>query len=208
MIGLAVLAAGALMALRVPRLAWTSVGAALMLGCAGYVVQGHPNQPEKLAVTKIDTIEIEADVADMRNAMFGNFHNGTPYLAASDALLRAGEPRAAAQAMLGAVRSQPQNAALWTELGSTIALSDGGTVSPAALFAFQRAMKLAPDHPGPHYFLGLAYLAGGRGPQARVEWIKAYRLTPEGAPYRPKLAERLVLLDQFMQMNQGAPATR
>lgn len=199
LIGLVV--AGALAALGVPRLIWTSVGAALMLAATGYVIQGKASLPEKLAVPKIDTIDIAPDVIEMRDTMFGRYHNGTQYLAAADALLRAGDARSAATVALGGVKNNPQNVALWTELGTTLTATDGGSVSPAAQFAFQQAMRIAPDHPGPHYFLGLALLESGQLQGARVEWIKAFRLAPDTAPYRATLIERLQMLDQFSQMS-------
>ena len=203
MIGMAT--AGGLALLGVPRLVWTSVGAALMLAATGYVLQGKAGLPEKLAVPKIDTIDVAPDVIEMRDDMFGRYHNGTQYLAAADALLRAGDARTAASAALGGVKNNPQNVALWTELGTTLTASDGGAVSPSAQFAFQQAMRIAPDHPGPHYFLGLALLESGQLQGARIEWIKAFRLTSEKAPYRGKLIERLQMLDQFSQMsNQQA----
>ncbi|WP_458865567.1 tetratricopeptide repeat protein, partial [Enterococcus faecium] len=75
---------------------------------------------------------IEPDEAEMRDQMFGAYHNGTAYLGAADALLRAGEPRTAARAVLGGVQAHPDNIALWTALGRALAAADGGTASPAA----------------------------------------------------------------------------
>lgn len=204
--GLGVAVAAALWALGVPRIAWTSVGAALMLAATGYALQGRPDLPGHPATPVADASPLAPDETEMRDAMFGGFHNGTPYLAAADALMRAGEPRIAAQAALGGVRDHPANIALWTELGRTVAASDGNVVSPAAAFAFNRAMQLAPQHPGPHYFLGLALIGGGQLQAARAQWIAAYRLSPADAPYRDKLRSELIGLDQFIQTGGRPPA--
>ncbi|MBY0582074.1 MAG: hypothetical protein K2P68_04040 [Sphingomonas sp.] len=205
LLGLAV--AAGLWLLGVPRLLWTSVGAALMLAATGYVLQGSPDVAEHAATPATESVRIDADDIELRDEMFGTFHNGISYLGAADALIRAGQPRTAAQAALGGVRRYPNNAALWTELGSTLSASDGGAVSPSALFAFTQAKRLAPGHPAPYYFLGLAYLSGGQLQAARDQWTRALRLTPANAAYRGKIIERLQLIDQFIQMNsQAAPA--
>ena len=49
---------GALVLLRVPRLLWTMVGAALMLGAAGYAWQGRPTLTAQYA--KADTTDAES----------------------------------------------------------------------------------------------------------------------------------------------------
>ena len=79
---------------------------------------------------------------------------------------------------------------------------DGG-VSPAARFAFDRAMKLAPDHPGPPFFLGLELIRSGAFREARPWWRRAYRLTPTGIGYRQAIGERLALLEQFLANEAG-----
>jgi len=204
--GIGVIAAGVLLALGVPRMAWTSVGAALMLAVAGYSLQGRPDLPGHLAVPSASAVAIEPDDLKLRDEMFGAYHNGTAFLGATDALLRAGETRTASRAALGGVQEYPSNIALWTELGLALTAADGGNLSPAASFAFDRAVRLAPLHPGPRYFLGVAYLQGGQIAATRAQWQMAYRLTPPEAPYRAKLAERLRLLDQFMERMQKAQA--
>lgn len=203
-IGIGAVIAVALIALGVPRLVWTSVGAALMVAATGYVVQGSPDLAGKPATPTAESVRIPEEDMQLRDAMFGGYHNGTPYLAAADALLRAGDPRSAANAALGGVRKFPGNAALWTELGTAASASDGGAVSPAALFALQRAMRLLPNHPGPHYFLGICYANAGQLQAARAEWVRAYELSPPTAPYRETIGERVRLLDQFMAMASQA----
>src|SRR3546814_16301935 len=90
--------------------------------------------------------------------MMGNFTAETPYLAASDAMIRSGAPDAAAAVMLGGIRKMPKDMVLWTGLGDALAQHDGGVLSPVSLFAFRRTMALAPKHPGPPFFMRLAYV--------------------------------------------------
>jgi cytochrome c-type biogenesis protein CcmH/NrfG len=88
--------------------------------------------------------------------------------------------------------------ALWTGLGTVLATHDGGRMSPAALFAFSRAMRLAPEHPAPFFFAGLAYVRAGEFAKARPYWARALAVTPAGVSYHGAIAERLALLDRFL----------
>ena len=65
--------------------------------------------------------------------------------------------------------------------------------------SFRRAMSLAPGHPGPPFFLGLAYIRAGQFAEARQWWARALRLTPADAGYRPEIADRLALLDAALK---------
>src|SRR3546814_10996847 len=71
-----------------------------------------------------------------------------PYTTLFRSMIRSGAPDAAAAVMLGGIRKMPKDMVLWTGLGDALAQHDGGVVSPASLFAFRRAMALAPKHPG------------------------------------------------------------
>ena len=191
-------AAGLLRLIGLPRGMWAFVGAALMLGAAGYALQGEP----RLASTPVSAdavpIEVDPDLIALRDAMFGRFRADTAYLVAADALTRVGKPAYAVQAVLGGIHHHPQSVALWTGLGSALATHDGGQVSPPALFAFRRAIALAPQHPAPVFFLGLAYVRAGDFARARPLWARAVALTPTTVSYREELALRLMLLDRLL----------
>ncbi len=173
-------AAGALALLGVGRGFWSLVGAALMLGATGYALQGRPGEAGSPAEANAERIEIDPGIVKLRGAMMGNFTAETPYLAASDAMLRSGAPDAAAAVMLGGIRKMPN--------------------------AFRRAMALAPKHPGPPFFLGLAYVRAGEFAEARPFWARALDLTPGDASYRPEIAVRLMLLDRFLAVANGEQA--
>lgn len=194
-------AALALWRLGVPRLLWTMVGTALVLGAAGYAAQGSPQLAETLAKPQARSLEIEPDMVALREAMFGRFSLDAAYQKAADAMIRANDPAAAVKVTLGGLDKLPNSSALWTQLGSTLVIHDGGTMSPAALFAFRRAMRLAPQSPGPAFFMGLGYVQSGNLPDARGLWARALSLAPPGTTYRTAIAERLALLDQFIAMS-------
>jgi Flp pilus assembly protein TadD len=205
-IGIAAVAALVLALLRFPARLWMVAATALMLGAAGYAWQGSPALAGHPVAAEREAGEIDSGLIALREAMFGKF--GTyvySYGVAADAMARSGRPDLAARVWIGAVRKMPQDAGLWTGLGVALAEHDGNQVSPAAGLAFAKAMALAPQHPGPPFFMGLALVRQGRLAEARPFWVKAVELTPDNASYRDELRVRLFLLDRFVAEQAGAP---
>ena len=196
-----------LVAMRVARPLWGFVGAALMLGAAGYAWQGRPTLPgvPRAAERIVQPQDIAAD--DLRDAIWGRFTYDYAYAVAADGLARAGATQAAANAVLGGLQSAPNSGRLWTRLGTAILAHDGGQVlSPAARAAFARGMATAPEHPGPYFYYGMALIQTGDLPGAKRAWLAALARTPRTASYREDLAMRLVLLDRLMAMRPTPPA--
>lgn len=199
MLGLiAATAAAMLVVLRVPRLLWSLVGSVLMLGAAGYAWQGQPTMAGRPVTAQSEKLPVDPSYKALRDAIFGRFGGESMYFGISDVALAGGKTEFAARVITGGVDYAPKNAALWAELGNVIALHDRNIVSPASLFAYRQAMRLAPDHPGPPFFLGWAYVRAGQLAQARAYWVRALRLTPPQAEYREDIAKRLALLDAYL----------
>jgi len=212
-LGVALLTGALLWLIGFPRRLWMIAATALTLGATGYAWQGNPGLAGH-PVSQVDTpVEVDPDLIALRSAMFGSY--GTfawGYLSAADGMTRSGSPAYAVNVLLGGVEKGPQEVALWTGLGTALAENDHG-VSPAARFAFDKATALNPKHPGPPFFLGLAYVRGGQFAEARQYWARAAELAPAAAPYKQELQVRLGLLDRFLmdqaarqQEMQGAPA--
>ncbi len=182
-----------------PRKLWTIPATALMLGAAGYAWQGSPGLAGHPVAAERQRGQVDPDLVALRDAMFGRFNFAFSYFVAADAMTRVGAPGQATNVMIGAVRKAPQDGALWTGLGLALAEHDGMQVSPASRFAFERAMALWPQHPGPPFFLGLALIREGKFAEARPWWAKAVALTPEKASYRDELLVRLFLLDRLLE---------
>ncbi len=189
-----------------PRNLWSFGAAALMLGATGYALQAKPGLAGAPAASKKVAVDEEgvARMRELRGAMFGRFTSLDTAFFPADALIRTGNPDTAARLMIGAVRQQPQNSALWTWLGMTLVEADQGTMSPAAALAFRRATTLAPRHPGPFFFYGMAQARVGQ-PEAAVPLLqRAYELTPEGAAYRGDIARALIQVRMFAAMRARA----
>ena len=196
LIGVATFAALAL--LRVPRLLWSMVGAALMLGATGYALQGQPMLAGLASTGKRETQIVDPALADLRAEMFGRFGAESAYLTAADALSRAGSPRYEVDTLLGGIRGTPDSMQLWTALGDALARHDGGRLSPAAMLAFDHAHRLEPRHPGPWFFFGIAQLREGDPVSAQRSWRRALMLTAPDAPYREEMEKRIRLLDRLI----------
>lgn len=184
----------------------SSIGAALMLGCAGYALQGHPGLPGAAPRPQRQMITTAPALIALRSAMWGQFTEEAAYEAAFDALLRAQDSASAVKLAIGGTAKYPMSAELWTDLGSALVTHEQGNFSPTAAFAFDRALAIAPRHPAPRFFRGLAHVQAGDFAEARVDWAAALALTPSGARYRPAIAARLAVLDRLIAAMAQRPS--
>lgn len=194
--------------LGLPRTLWSFAGAALMLGAAGYALQARPELPGAPVAASKKARADEPELHKLRGDMFGRFTVNDTYFVAADALVRGGDADKAAKMMLGGVRSSPEDPSLWTWLGMTLVEADEGTMSPAAALAFRRGMALAPEHPGPALFYGLAQARTGNL-DAALPWLrKALELTPAKASYRGDVEQTLRSVTVFAAMKKARAQER
>ena len=168
--------------------------AALLFGVAGYAWQGSPGEPGKLTPPKTDAMQPDSDFAKERAAMMGRLGNGGQWLDFADALHRMGRDRAAVVAIKSGLAEHPRDADLWVGLGNALVIHAGGLVTPAARLAFERARAIAPDHPGPSFFMGLAYAQAGQADRALALWQALLAKAPPDAPWRRDLEQRIAEL--------------
>ncbi|WP_374942189.1 tetratricopeptide repeat protein [Sphingomonas sp.] len=197
------LAAAALWLLGIAGPLWRLVGAAAMLGAAGYAWQGSPTLAGHPVAADSQRTEVDPGLVAFRAAIMPGEPGDAAVLSTADRRLQDGDAGQAARVLLAAIAERPRDAALWTALGTTLAAHDAQTLSPSARFAFARAFRLAPDSPGPPFFLGLVQVQAGEIAAARPAWQQALALTPQGAPWRADIAERLTMVDQFLAMQSG-----
>jgi len=215
MMGWAMLAAVAFAAVlflaltRFPRRLWTVAATGVMLGAAGYAWQGSPTLAGHPVSAESRAGDVDANLVALREAMFGKFGSYTfSYATAADAMTRAGHPDLAAAVWLGGVRKAPREPGLWSGLGLALAEQDGNQISPASKFAFEKAMTLNRQHPGPPFFYGLALVREGKFAEARPLWAEAVALAPETISYRDELRIRLLLLDRFLAEEKAQAAAK
>ncbi|MFN5901442.1 MAG: tetratricopeptide repeat protein [Novosphingobium sp.] len=201
---LTALAAFALvLALRAPRKGWEAVGAALLLGIAGYAFQASPDVAGAPSLNQGRAALLCLLRSGLRRVLAETPNSGqglNRWLVIGDALSRNGQYGDAAGVILGAVEKEPKNADAWLALGNALTGHADGTLTPAALYAYRRAAQADPGHPGPPFFLGLALAQSGKLPEGRALWADLLARSPADAPWRADLAARLERLDAFMAM--------
>lgn len=179
------------------RFARSSRGVALAVigvlagGFAGYALQGHPGQAGSPTPARAAAYHGDTRFAKERGALLQNLGDVGGWLNFADALQRAGMTGQSVEAMKVATRALPDSLDLWIGLGNALVVHGDGFVSPAARLAFARAAALAPDHPAPLYFLGMAWLQAGQPGEALKTWTELRAKSPPNAPWVPELDRKI-----------------
>jgi len=182
---------GLLWLLKLRGAIFTLAAAALMIGTAGYALQGRPSldgSPD-LAASRRPPVPLTS----ARKALMGQFTAADSWMTISESYAARGQSEDAVGVMNSAIRARPTDYAMWVGLGN--ALSDHAqTLTPAARFAFARAAELAPRHPAPPFFLGLAEARSGQPAQAVTRWRAILAHAPADASWRPLVEDAVLAL--------------
>lgn len=199
-IGLAAAALAAMIVLfKAPRRTWEALAAALIFGLAGFALQarpdlaGAPHQP-----APAEGKNGAAMVSARQQLSEGGPVAGSNLLIMADGYARQGQFRDAAAIALSATQEQPGNSEAWLTLANSLTAHAEGALTPAAEYAYRRALTADPAAPGPQYFLGLAMAENGRLDEARAVWSALLTRAPANAPWRLAIAANLAKLDQIM----------
>ena len=183
------------------------VGAALLLGIAGYGLQASPGLP---GAPKAPVQERVGDAQALVEARKGMGEPGAPagssWLVIADGMARNGRYADASAVLLGALDDNPRDADAWLALGNALVGHADGMLTPAALYAYRHAAEAAPEHPGPPFFLGLALAQSGRLAEGRAMWADLLARSPADAPWRADLKLRIDQLDAFIARQEAASA--
>jgi cytochrome c-type biogenesis protein CcmH len=182
---------GALALLRVRGAVLMLAASAMLFGCIGYVVQGHPGLAG--APREAGSLQAPIPLTEMRHAFFGNFTGGESWLAISEALARSGDTEQAVGVLQNAVGKYPRNPQLWVGLGNAL-VDHAGVLTPASEYAYGRAAELAPGHPAPLFFMGLALARSGDGRGALALWKQVLANAPADAEWRPMVEDAVAAL--------------
>lgn len=170
------------------------LGAALLIGIAGYAWQGSPRLAGSPTAAKEAGAQPDSLFAEERGRLLERYGSDAQLLDAADAMHRSGLDAYAVALLRGGLEKRPGSAELWVGMGNALTLYAQGVVTPAAELAFSRAATLAPDHPGPPYFMGLALAQSGQFNRARVAWQDLLDRAPADAPWRADVERRLASL--------------
>lgn len=162
-----------------------------MFGAAGYALQGRPG----LSGSPRSSAGRPAPIplTQFRHAFFGQFGPTEHWLLIAESYARRGDTQNAVKTLTAAVREHPGDPTLWTGLGNALA-DHAGMLTPASELAFRRAAELAPGHPAPRFFLGLAVARSGDPQDAAALWRQILAEAPADASWRPIVEDALAAI--------------
>ena len=175
-------------------------GAALLFGAAGYAAFGRPGLPS--SPRSAEERAAVVPLTNLRHAFFGRFGPTEHWLLISESLARRGKTQEAAGVLQSAVREHPGDPLLWIGLGNALA-DHSRMLTPASDLAFRRAIELAPDHPAPRFFYGLALARSGNGNDALRLWRQILAEAPADASWRPAVEDAIAAISRPRQRAQA-----
>lgn len=176
--------------------------AGLFLASAGYSWQGRPSLPGSPRRPPETQALPDSDFARMRQDMLGRFDTADRWLTIAEGFQRRGDTRGGAGLIRAALREHPDNSILWIGYGNALVIHAGGLVTPAAQLAFEKAAALAPQHPAPRFFFGLALAQSGRLDEAERVWRQLLATAPPDASWRAGVEAQLEQLDRVRAMQR------
>lgn len=182
----------------------TASAAALLLGAAGYALQGSPSLPASPARSG-EGHEV-LPLTDARHAFYGYFTPAETWLRMSEALERDGNSVDAVGILENAVRRYPGDPQLWIGLGNALVDHARGLTPPAEL-AYKRAEEAAPGHPGAPFFYGLALARSGDRDGALAIWEQILKTAPADAGWRPLVERGIAALSVPNPVLRGPTST-
>lgn len=178
------------------------LASALLLAMAGYAWQGSPGlagSPKRAAAGEAVPDSLFTQI---RRDMLGRFDSADSWLTRAEVFQREGDTGSGARMIRQGLKSNPRSMALWVGYGNALVLHGDGMMTPAAQLAFQRADELAPDHPAPKFFYGLALAQGGRFDEAERIWTELLAAAPAGSNWHTLIEDHLKALRQARAMGQ------
>ena len=163
-------------------------GAALMLGSAGYGLQGRPSLPGSPGKSAAASQAFPLTAA--RRAFFGDFSRTEHCLIMSESMASRGKTGDAVNVLRSAVREHPRDPQLWIGLGNALVDHARGLTPPAEL-AYAQAAEVAPGHPAATFFLGLAKARSGERQAALAIWRQVLANAPADASWRPLVEDAI-----------------
>lgn len=178
-----------------------AAAAALLFGAAGYATQGRPDLPA--APARAAAAQEHIPLTHLRETFFGRFGGARHWQLIADSYTRRGSTAGAVGVLRSAVREHPRDMTLWVGLGNAL-VDHAGMLTPAAELAYARAAELAPGHPAPPFFLGLALARSGDSAGALALWRQILAEAPADASWRPLVEDAVAALSPHAGPQAGS----
>jgi len=169
----------------------TAAGAALLVGAAGYALQGDPSVPT--APARGREAAQPFPLTEARHAFFGEFAASEGWMRISEALARTGNTKDAVGILTNATERYPGDPQLWIGLGNAL-VDHAHMITPPAEFAYRRASEVAPGKPAGPFFYGLALARSGQPEAAVAIWQSILATAPPNASWRPLVEQGVAAL--------------
>lgn len=166
---------------------------ALLIGIAGYAVQGRPLLYGKPVPPPAHQEQSSSAFLEARSELLG-YDTDASWLTIADAYQSSGDKQNAVRSIRAGLRADPTDAELWVALGAVLVMHADGMITPAAELSFRRAARLAPHHPGPKFFYGLSLAQSGKPEEAERIWTELVANAPADATWRPMVEANLAVL--------------
>jgi cytochrome c-type biogenesis protein CcmH len=188
LIALVIVTMAALMFLmRGKREGWEAVAAALMVGLAGYALQGSAGHAFGHEGAQQSRCQQWQGAGRGTAEVVGRRSTKNRWIVPGDALAMHGQYAEAATVLRGAVEADPKNGDAWLAIANALVSHAEGNISPAALYAFRMAQNADPKSPG----LSSSLVWPWRGPGVLM---KRARCGPIWWPRRPPMRRGVMTL--------------
>ena len=177
------------------------LASALLIGIAGYAVQGRPllnGKPVPPPARQDQSIGASPE----SSSELPGYDTEASWLTIASAYQGSDDKQNAVQSIRARLRAHPDDAELWAGLGAVLVMHADGMVTPAAELSFRRAERLEPRHPAPIFFRGLSLAQAGKLEEAERTWTRLLAGAPADAEWRPMVETNLAVLER----GRAAPA--
>lgn len=175
------------------RITLRLLASALLIGIAGYAMQGRPLLHGKPVPPPARQAQSSSALGAASGQLPGD-DPGASWLKIADAYQSSGDKQNAVRGIRARLRAHPNDAELWVGLGAALVMHADGRITPAAELSFRRAARLAPDHPGLKFFTGLSLAQTGKPEKAERIWTELVANAPADAEWRPMVEANLAAL--------------
>jgi cytochrome c-type biogenesis protein CcmH len=176
--------AGMAAVLAVPVISW-----------AFYGYLGSPDLPSQPLQARLEADPVKNSIDELvaraEKHLAANPDDGKGWDVLAPVYLRMGRFDDAVGAYGAAIRLEGSTAAREVGLGEAIASAAAGVISDEAQTAFERALRLEPDHPKARFYLASALAQDGRMQEAVAGWQAMLADLPPDSPWRKPTEEAL-----------------
>jgi cytochrome c-type biogenesis protein CcmH/NrfG len=184
------------------------LAAALLLALAGYAWQGRPGLTGAPKAQAAEAQRPPSDFAQLRRGLLNEFDRAGAWLTTAEAVTQSGNTLSAVNMLRGQLDQSPRDMTLWLGLADALIQHAGGLLTPAAEMAFNRAAQVAPEHPAPRFFYGLALARMGQFEAANQLWVEVLAMPQVTDNWRNVVAQAQRTSAQMQAAGTSGPPTR